>query len=383
MQEIYRSIRMNELDECLDLWDKAFAHTPRDYFTAYYEVDPCFKPEYTRVCEVDGRLVSAVQICERKIRAGKSVLTLGGIANVGTDPEYRGRGYSSNLLKDSLKVMKDNYIDLSLLYTGINPFYERLGWKTISKRSIRGTISPSISTMSSPTLEPFNWDQDLERLAYIYDAFNYNRSLTIVRDMDYWTSWIDRKSAHGKSFKILKKNGDIAGYIQHSFDEQNCWLNEIGYLNSDNIAAELVIAAVKEASAAGAVKLWSRLPIQPDINNVFAIITDRMDESCASQGMCCLINAPSVLNKIKPDLQQNLIASDSSSCNLTLLTSNKSDSIYIEGKASDNVQQITLKSTEFLSWLFDLSHTTENKNDEYLRKLFSPNASASWVIDHF
>ncbi|MHB1458612.1 MAG: GNAT family N-acetyltransferase, partial [Armatimonadota bacterium] len=157
----YRAIRMTELDECLDLWDRAFAHTPREYFAPYIYNDPCFTPEYTRVCSVDGRLVSAVQICERRVRVGNVSLLMGGIGNVGTDPDVRGQGHSSRLLYDSIDAMRAAGIDFSVLYTGINPFYERLGWRGIPSRFYTGRLKESLDETQSERLRPCNWDEDI------------------------------------------------------------------------------------------------------------------------------------------------------------------------------------------------------------------------------
>ena len=53
---------------------------------------------------------------------------MGGIANVATLPEFRGKGYSTACLKQTIAVMEGDAMDFSLLFTGINGYYERQGY---------------------------------------------------------------------------------------------------------------------------------------------------------------------------------------------------------------------------------------------------------------
>src|SRR2546423_699810 len=123
MSQTVRAIRERELEECLDLWTAVFPEDGRHFFSRYFFGDIDFQPEYTRVCEVDGRLVSAVQIVKRIVSCGDCALTMGGIANVATLPAYRGRGCAAACMKQAVEIMAVDAMDFSLLFTGIHDFY--------------------------------------------------------------------------------------------------------------------------------------------------------------------------------------------------------------------------------------------------------------------
>ncbi|GIV19217.1 MAG: hypothetical protein KatS3mg023_0968 [Armatimonadota bacterium] len=144
MEVTFRAIHPDELEACLDVWDAAFEETPRDYFRKYFTGDPWFHPEYTR-CAFEGkRMVSAVQIVRREVRVGQVTLTLGGIANVGTIPAYRSKGYSTQLLRDAITVMENDGFDFSMLFTGIHGFYARLGWENLPVQVMSAEIRPDL-----------------------------------------------------------------------------------------------------------------------------------------------------------------------------------------------------------------------------------------------
>jgi predicted acetyltransferase len=379
----YRSMRLNEMDECLDLWNKAFSGTSREFFKAYFEADPYFRPEYTRVCAVDGRLVSAVQICERSVHAGKSVLTMGGIANVGTDPEYCGHGYSSNVLRDCRNAMHEAGMDFSILFTGINPFYERVGWRTVPHKFIVGEMVGSVPELETAALRQCRWEEDLDALIQIYNEFNQRRSLTNHRSSEYWRSWVARRSNNGASIKVLELDGQIEGYIQASYDDQNCWLNEIGYHADRGYARDLIISAAKEAYSAGARRIWSRLPDQSDIRTSLNEIMSKQEESYSGGDMYCLINVPSIFDKIRAELEMRLSEANLCSCKLTVETDDGSYSTDICGSAGGNAVELTVDTVEFVKLLFGFDDRDEKCCAHYIDSLFPVNPSVIWSVDHF
>src|SRR3569623_1514954 len=90
-----RSLREEEREACIDLWCTVWpGQNSRAYFRRYFYGDIDWLPYYTQVAEIEGRLVSAVQICRRVVACGDVQLTMGGIANVATAPAFRGKGYN-------------------------------------------------------------------------------------------------------------------------------------------------------------------------------------------------------------------------------------------------------------------------------------------------
>jgi predicted acetyltransferase len=137
----FRALRPQEQAECLDLWAQVFSPS-HDYFERYFR-DPLWQPDYTRVCVLEGRLVAAMQVVRRPVRlANGATLWMAGIANVATLPDYRGRGYASQLLRDLHTVMDAEDFAFGLLFTGIHDFYARLGWERLPLPLYQATPAP-------------------------------------------------------------------------------------------------------------------------------------------------------------------------------------------------------------------------------------------------
>jgi len=383
----YRAIRLSEFDECLDLWDRAFPHTPREFFVPYFYNDPDFKPEYTRVCLVDGKMVSAVQICERRIKVGDVMIVMGGIGNVGTDPKHRDKGYSTKLLQDSIDVMNQAGMDFSELYTGIYPFYERLGWHAISHRFYSGQLTEALADRQSERLRPCNWDEDIDAIISIYDDFNSHRSHTTIRSREYWMEWIKARSGSGSSFKVVEGEGGVSGYIQCNHDEENIWLREIGYRLEDYATARrLINNAILDIHSKGVRKLWCYLPDEPEIISAVVGSTNLFEEKYSSGAMYRIINVESIMNRLQPELSCRLISAGIPSCVLTIGIDGNMYEAPIQGLGSKKSVDVKLDWCDLLSLLFSLNDTQPDINAKIKPisdVLFPKQHSISWSLDHF
>ncbi|MFX0097703.1 MAG: GNAT family N-acetyltransferase [Candidatus Hodarchaeota archaeon] len=88
-------------------------------------------PEDVFVAEVDGELVSTVEIISRRLHVGeKTYLRTGAIAGVCTDSDHRKKGMATSVMRKALEFKKSKGISSASLYTELdNPahrVYERL-----------------------------------------------------------------------------------------------------------------------------------------------------------------------------------------------------------------------------------------------------------------
>ncbi|MCS7273670.1 MAG: GNAT family N-acetyltransferase [Fimbriimonadales bacterium] len=222
MTPIFRALRPKEQQACIELWARVF--TPGSDFFSRYFADPWWQPHYTRVCEVDGQLVAAVQIVRRpiRLRAGYT-LWMAGIANVATLPAYRGQGFASRLMQEAQAVMDSEDFAFGLLFTGIRDFYARLGWETLPLPLYEG--EPVAGDLG-------NWrfrvarEEDLPHLQRWYEALYADRPLSVVRNDAYWrvwTRWEDAEWRH-KFYLAEDPQGTLRGYVvletRYESDEQ-------------------------------------------------------------------------------------------------------------------------------------------------------------------
>jgi GNAT superfamily N-acetyltransferase len=127
---MFKPIGPDEQAQALDLWHGVFG-VPVDYFVRYYNADPWYQHGDSLGAWVDGVLVSAVHLCRRPLVWEGTTLLCGGIANVATRPEYRGRGLSRRLLSRATARMEEQGFAFSALGTGIPDFYAAQGWEAI------------------------------------------------------------------------------------------------------------------------------------------------------------------------------------------------------------------------------------------------------------
>jgi predicted acetyltransferase len=77
----------------------------------------------------DDQSISRLWIVDRQMRIGRCPVYTGGIAGVGTNPEFRNQGLSRRVLEASVELMRRENYDASFLF-GIRDFYHKFGFGT-------------------------------------------------------------------------------------------------------------------------------------------------------------------------------------------------------------------------------------------------------------
>jgi hypothetical protein len=214
---VVRAIREEDLQACIDLWCEVWpGEGSPAYFRRYFYGDVEHLPYYTQVGVLNGKIVSAVHICKRTVACGELQLTMGGIANVATLPDYRGRGYNTRCLQSAVAVMEADAMDFSLLFTGINDYYSRQGYDTLPRHWTSGTVRPDfIAPPSEFTVRPATAD-DLPAIQECYADYNRYRPIAVQRTPAYWRDWMNVQPHHvpGGLMVALDAVGSVRGYMQ-------------------------------------------------------------------------------------------------------------------------------------------------------------------------
>ena len=186
------------------------------FFSRIVKFDPWYDLNNTRACFVDGRVASVVVIFERPMRIGNSVVRMGGLGSVGTHPDHRKKGYSSQVLLDTADHLATSCFDLSLLFTGINDHYAKAGWVTypVTFRSINLSNLPKLETAAEVLVEKYDVETDLPEVILIYDQFNQSRTGTTVRDQTYWRNQPKWRGQDPDLFWVARQEGKIVAYLK-------------------------------------------------------------------------------------------------------------------------------------------------------------------------
>ena len=91
---------------------------------------------------MDGKVVSFCLIEDKGVHSiGGQNLKIGGPGCVGTLPEYRKKGIGLTMVKKVTEILKEEGYDYSYIhFTGVAPWYEKLGYETILKWNKHGLL---------------------------------------------------------------------------------------------------------------------------------------------------------------------------------------------------------------------------------------------------
>lgn len=318
-----RASQPEERDEILDMTDAAFERTPREFFDAAWRLDPNDAPELHRVGVLDGRIVSAVRISKKTIHVGCAELTTGGIADVATHPDFRGRGYSTEVLNDCIRFMDESGYHLSMLFTGIQAFYRRLGWEVFPTYHHQFHLLPNpqppltlpltkgemegVSTLNPQNAALFDKDKHLEAVAHIYDEFNLTRTATARRDVRYYESTL-RWRFDPRAFFVAFDGDEVVAYVRGAFGEEAA-LHEFGCLpGSEETLRGLVQHFAAEAQANGARRIAVTLPREERVSTVLTQCSESVHVRQGSGMMLRLMGVRRFLEALVPELERRAVA---------------------------------------------------------------------------
>ena len=205
----FRALCPEELETWLDHVTSVFTGG-RQYFSNHWHNDPWQDAEGIRIAVDKGTIVSTVRVFIRKIFLHGEPITVGGIGEVSTRPEYRRRGIATQLLKDSIRFMESRDIAVSLLF-GSQRIYSIEGWEKVSRYYARQSFTAE--KQLEWEVRPANFDDEVEvkRIADLYDRYARKFNGTLVRDeIAYWTKWVRTESSNAW---VAERDGNIEGYI--------------------------------------------------------------------------------------------------------------------------------------------------------------------------
>ena len=81
-------------------------------YRGYIEGDPTWSPSQTPVVVVEGRIVSMLRIWDRWVHLGPTPVRMGGIGDVTTHPDYRGRGIATRLMEHAAELHARRWLRL-------------------------------------------------------------------------------------------------------------------------------------------------------------------------------------------------------------------------------------------------------------------------------
>jgi predicted N-acetyltransferase YhbS len=253
-----RALREDEIEESIEHVSFVFGKPGHLRFRHHMTDDSTFTPEQSRVCVVDGRIVSYVRVSDRPIHIGFAVVRMGGVGAVTTHPDHRGRGYSTAVLWDAVRYMEREGYDLSMLFTGIPRHYARLGWAPLPEHRFSLVTAEPPPVDTAYTVRDFDERRDLDAIIGIYNRYNEQRSGTMARSRQHWLdqhsrdlgimpSWVVERTAPSSRRPASDRgehSSQVVAYLRGEANE----LRELAYLPEHQQAVVPICArAMREA----------------------------------------------------------------------------------------------------------------------------------------
>ena len=205
----FRALHPEELEPWFDHVGHVFS-TSRQYFVNHWEGDPWKDPAGIRVAVDKGKIVSTLRVFSRAMFLHGEQVSVGGIGEVSTLPEYRRRGLATQLLKDAIRFMEEREIAISSLH-GSQRIYSAEGWESVQRHQAMQHFSRRESTAWTIRPADFDSQNELAQIATLYDNYSRKFNGAFVRDnLAYWTDWVKTESPDAW---VAEKSGMLEGYI--------------------------------------------------------------------------------------------------------------------------------------------------------------------------
>jgi predicted N-acetyltransferase YhbS len=243
-----------DLEAVVDLCDRAFANTPRDYFVRHVLNDATLRPEDTLIGTVGGRLVSSVQIFPRVCWVDGATIPFAGIGNVATDPAERRAGYAGELMRESVRRMTERGFPFSMLTTTINVYYQKFGY---------GTVPRAVAVFDRPpspardwTVRRFDPARDGRGVRALYETYNRNSVGPIARDDVYWDAQSLFCGEDPSMFLCAERDGRLCGYIRGFVEKGSAHVLEFAGAESVSAVFATLVSALADRQRGMAVKMF-------------------------------------------------------------------------------------------------------------------------------
>ena len=178
-----RSARRSERDEVLDLLARWYHD--REFFARYNQNDPSFRDDLCLVALDGGRIVSTVQIFDRKINLDGAAVPMGGIGSVFTREDYRHKRVASGLMSLAVTTLESHGFEVSLLFAERITFYNQFGWKELTRHFSILANAPALQTPDF-AIEVFDAERDLDDVMRLHREYSGRFDITILRDEAAW-----------------------------------------------------------------------------------------------------------------------------------------------------------------------------------------------------
>jgi predicted acetyltransferase len=210
-----RGYRAEDLGALARLGVQAFGGSVPDW-EKYYAESPRVDLDLVYVLEEEGETRATATVLPLEVFVDGSPAPMGGIAAVATHPAYRRRGYAGEVMRASLRGMREREMHLSMLWPFAHLFYRVYGWELASE-AIAYTLKPTDLPTSSEQRHVRAYQEgDLPRLMALLEEEASGYPCCVRRGEGRWREVLARESWGAA---IYEREGGLEGYILYKLSD--------------------------------------------------------------------------------------------------------------------------------------------------------------------
>ena len=306
-----RAVREAEVEQMIELMCLVFRPNGHERYRQYMVGDPLYRRDQSRVVVDDGRVVATLRVWDKRLRVGSLPLRMGGIGNVCTHPEARGKGYATLMMEDAVRYMTEAGYPISCLFSDVgNRFYHRFGYRSVPFHGFRMSQWKFSGDVGSGwEVTPFDEERDLDDTAALYEKCNRERSGSIVRDEAYWKSGNVR--ARSVYPRLVARRGHVlGGYLTFEDSDHGVEILDVAHRSEAGVLTALAAQLLHHCSRQKHEMIHGLLPLRhPFIDALLDLGGGNQVSAGNSKLMLSTLNMPALCAAILPELCRRLESS--------------------------------------------------------------------------
>ncbi|SOC34918.1 GNAT family N-acetyltransferase [Ureibacillus acetophenoni] len=241
---VMREIRMDEMGQSIDLLNYVFQ------MSMSIKKDRRFVSEKSRQFKkghalgwFDGdQLVSQILSLPFQVNIYGVPYEMGGITAIGTYPEYSKQGLMDTLIKETLKIMRDEGRYISYLFPFSIPYYRKKGWEIICdivEFRVKDSQFPNYKEVPGKIRRVDTKSIDL---ISVYDRFAARTHGAMIRNSiawnekfheDYWEEKFVDSDVELQAAVYYDEDDVPQAYMYYRIMEENFYIDEVVYVTEE------------------------------------------------------------------------------------------------------------------------------------------------------
>ncbi|WP_078392768.1 GNAT family N-acetyltransferase [Shouchella patagoniensis] len=233
-----RQVTSEHTQDSIDLLKYVFQVTHQDVSQIGESQLARWKKPMIEECSVMGwfsknKLISQMVVYPFSVNIHGQPFKMGGVTGVGTYPEYAGLGLMNDLMKESLRIMKERGQTISYLFPYSIPYYRKKGWEIISD-----VITYTVRDTQIP--KPYDVPGRIERVPFhhedirqAYETFAKKENGAMIRNQLAWDEHFKWEKDELTCCVYYNEENVPTGYMYYKVENETFYVTEMIYNNEE------------------------------------------------------------------------------------------------------------------------------------------------------